>query len=220
MEVNLEPGWKEILEVELESEYFSKLLTQVDEARQKGEVYPPKECVFNAFNLCPFNEVRVVILGQDPYHGVGQAHGLSFSVQSGVRTPPSLQNIYKEIKSDLGIAVPDSGNLEHWATQGVLLLNSTLTVNAGEPNSHQQFGWSEFTDVVIKKISNQKAQVVFMLWGKFAESKTELIDSSKHLILTTTHPSPFSAHRGFLGCKHFSQTNEYLEKQGIKPINW
>jgi uracil-DNA glycosylase len=176
--------------------------------------------VFYALELCPFETVRVVILGQDPYHGPGQAHGLSFSVPDGVKPPPSLQNIYKEIAADLGTPVPTSGNLEHWAKDGVLLLNATLTVQNGLPGSHQGWGWEQFTDSIIKKVSDEKEHVVFLLWGKYAQAKANLIEDSKHLILMAPHPSPFSAHTGFLGCKHFSKTNQYLASQGLPPVHW
>ena len=220
MTVNIEESWEEKLGEEFEKEYFKELAKKVREAYMAGSVYPPPKQVFNAFELCPFDQVRVVILGQDPYHGAGQAHGLSFSVQDGVRTPPSLQNIYKEIKSDLGIEIPDSGNLERWAKQGVLLLNASLTVAANQANSHENWGWHNFTDAVIKKISDEKEHVVFLLWGRYARSKASLIDWEKHLIQEAPHPSPLSAHNGFFGCKHFSQTNDYLKEHGLKPIKW
>jgi uracil-DNA glycosylase len=220
MNVKIEASWKERLKSEFEQEYFKALTTKVREVYLGGRVFPPAPLVFNAFALCPYGEVKVVILGQDPYHGDGQAHGLSFSVPDGVRPPPSLQNIYKEIKSDLGIEIPHSGNLERWAKQGVLLLNATLTVKSNSPASHQGLGWERFTDAVIKKISDEKDNIVFLLWGKFAHSKADLIDSGKHLILKAPHPSPFSAHTGFFGCKHFSQTNKYLGKHNLEPIKW
>lgn len=220
MDIVIEPNWKEALKNDFEAEYFNKLSKSVKNAYLNDEVFPPEKLIFNAFNLCPFGEVKVVILGQDPYHGLGQAHGLSFSVPDGVRPPPSLKNIYKEIKEDLGIEIPNSGNLEHWAKQGVLLLNATLTVKANSPASHQKLGWEQFTDAVIKKISDEKSNIVFLLWGRFAEAKENLIDADKHLILKAAHPSPFSAYNGFFGCKHFSQTNTYLEKYYIKPIQW
>lgn len=220
MEVNIEKSWKEALSEEFAQSYFKTLTSQIKKSYLEGEVFPPKELFFNAFALCPFSDVKVVILGQDPYHGAGQAHGLSFSVPDGVKIPPSLRNIYKEIKSDLGIEVPESGNLERWAKQGVLLLNATLTVLPGQPASHQGLGWETFTDAVIKKISEEKEHVVFLLWGKFAISKASLINTSKHLVLTAPHPSPYSAHTGFLGCKHFSKTNTYLKKNGLKSVKW
>ncbi len=220
MNVEIEPSWKAMLGDEFEFEYFKDLSTKVREAYLVGGVFPPPKLVFNAFLLCPFSLVKVVILGQDPYHGIGQAHGLSFSVPDGVRPPPSLKNIYKEIKSDLGIEIPASGNLERWAKQGVLLLNATLTVKASSPASHQGLGWEQFTDTVIKTISEEKEYVVFLLWGRYAQAKAELIDETKHLVLKAAHPSPFSAHNGFFGSKHFSQTNDYLKKHKQEPIIW
>lgn len=220
MEVTIEPSWKEVLKDEFEQDYFKELAEKVRQAYLSKTVYPPPKQIFNAFALCPFDKVKVVILGQDPYHGAGQAHGLCFSVPDGIQTPPSLVNIYKEIRTDLGIDVPPSGNLERWAKQGVLLLNATLTVYAGAANSHQNWGWQIFTDAAIKKISDEKAHVVFMLWGAYAKSKASLIDFEKHHILKAAHPSPLSAHNGFFGCKHFSQTNEYLKQTGQTPIEW
>ncbi|MCA9362459.1 uracil-DNA glycosylase [Candidatus Kaiserbacteria bacterium] len=220
MEVKIEPSWKAALAAEFEKDYFADLSAKVKAAYLSKVVYPAPKNVFSAFTLCPFDQVKVVILGQDPYHGPSQAHGLSFSVPDGVRTPPSLQNIYKEIKADLGIEVPASGNLERWAKQGVLLLNATLTVEAGNAGSHQGLGWELFTDAVIKTISDQKECVVFLLWGSYARSKAALIDTSRHLILEAPHPSPLSAHRGFLGCKHFSKTNTYLKNHQLSPIEW
>jgi uracil-DNA glycosylase len=191
------------------------------EKEQETIVYPTPSDVFNAFNLTPFNEVKVVILGQDPYHGANQAHGLSFSVQQGVAVPPSLKNIYKELQTDIpGFNIPSHGDLSSWAKQGVLLLNATLTVRANEPGSHQKMGWEQFTDKAIKALSAEKSGLVFILWGKYAQAKASLIDSSKHLILTAAHPSPFSAYNGFFGCKHFSKANAYLLSKGEKPINW
>ena len=184
-------------------------------------IYPPGTLIFNAFNQTPFNKLKVVIIGQDPYHGAGQAHGLSFSVQNGIKPPPSLVNIYKEIQRDIGIAMPkEYGNLTNWAQQGVLLLNAALTVRDGEPFSHAKFGWADFTDSVIQKISDNKKGVVFLLWGKFAQDKQVLIDETKHHVLKAAHPSPFSADKGFFGCKHFSKTNEFLVKEGHQPIDW
>ena len=222
MNVEMEETWKNALADECEKEYFKQLVAQVQEAYLCDQplVYPPTPLVFNAFNLTPLPETRVVILGQDPYHGPGQAMGLSFSVPEGVKIPPSLQNIYKEIQADIGIAIPDSGNLEHWAKQGVLLLNSTLTVADGNAGSHQGIGWEQFTDTVIKTISAQRENVVFLLWGNFARSKAMLIDQEKHLVLEAPHPSPLSAHRGFLGCGHFSKTNKYLKQCSQKEIVW
>ena len=217
----MEASWKEVLRDEFDKEYFKALSERVREAYLSGKtVYPPPKLVFNAFTHCPFENVKVVILGQDPYINAGEAQGLSFSVPDGVRIPPSLRNIYKEIKDDLGIEVPESGNLERWADQGVLLLNATLTVEAGQSASHQGWGWEQFTDTVIQKISDEKEHVVFMLWGAYAKSKASLIDSSKHLVLQSPHPSPFSADKGFFGNKHFSKCNAYLTQQDIKPINW
>lgn len=221
MEIPLEKSWKKVLHDELASEYFRTLTESVAEAYLGDTpVYPPQKSLFEAFALCPFNNVKVVILGQDPYHGDGQAHGLSFSVEDGVRIPPSLKNIYKEIHDDLGVPIPISGNLEHWATQGVLLLNATLTVGAGKPASHQGLGWEQFTDAVLEKISSEKEHVVFLLWGKSAQLKASKIDVTKHLVLTAPHPSPFSAHTGFFGCKHFSKTNAYLVAHHLSPIEW
>lgn len=221
MNIAIESSWKEVLAHEFELPYFTTLRGTVRRAYlEKSSVYPPPKLVFNAFNLCPFNRVQVVILGQDPYHGSGQAHGLAFSVPDSVRIPPSLQNIYKEIRDDLGTPIPESGNLERWATQGVLLLNATLTVVGGTPTSHQGLGWETFTNAVIKKISEVKEHVVFLLWGKYAQEKSAYIDASKHFILKAPHPSPFSAHTGFMGCKHFSKTNNYLTKHNKKPIQW
>lgn len=220
MQVSIEPTWKAALQEEFKKSYFKDLTQKVREAYLSGPVFPPPKQVFNAFNLCPFDEVKVVIIGQDPYHGRGQAHGLCFSVQDGVIVPPSLKNIYKEIKSDIGKDIPLSGNLERWAKQGVLLLNATLTVFESQAGSHQGWGWEEFTDAAIKKVSEEKKGVVFMLWGRFAQNKSVLIDESKHLILKAPHPSPLSAHNGWFGSKHFSQANEYLKKNGKEEIDW
>lgn len=220
MDVAIEPCWKEALQDEFGKEYFARLRQRVREAYLSGAVFPPPKQVFAAFDLCPFDRVKVVIIGQDPYHGRGQAHGLSFSVADGVAIPPSLKNIYKEIKDDLGKDVPLSGNLERWATQGVLLLNATLTVFEARAGSHQGWGWEEFTDAAIKAVSEQKEGVVFMLWGRYAQNKAHLIDASKHLILKAPHPSPLSAHNGWFGSRHFSQANTYLVAQGETPIDW
>ena len=220
MTVQIESSWKKILAKEFTKEYFVELTETVRKAYLSSTVFPPPKFVFNAFTQCPFDEVKVVILGQDPYHGEGQAHGLSFSVQDGVRVPPSLQNIYKELAVDLGLDIPRSGNLERWAKQGVLLLNSTLTVEKDKAGSHQGLGWETFTDSVIKKISDEKEHVVFLLWGKYAQNKASLIDSTKHYILTAPHPSPFSAHSGFFGCRHFSKTSIYLRKHNLAEIIW
>jgi uracil-DNA glycosylase len=221
MDVSIEKSWMKALEDEFDAPYFKDLSRAVREAYLKrGPVYPPPRAVFRAFELCPFDSVHVVILGQDPYHGVGQAHGLSFSVEDGVRVPPSLQNIYKELHDDLGIQIPATGNLSHWAEQGVLLLNATLTVEAGKPGSHQGIGWETFTDAVIKKLSEEREHLVFILWGKYAQDKGAHINAEKHLVLKAPHPSPFSAYTGFFGSKPFSKTNEYLTAHGEKPINW
>lgn len=220
MDVRIETSWKVVLQEEFNKPYFSALTDFVKQEYQTKTIFPPSKDIFKAFDLCPFDRVKVVVLGQDPYHGPGQAHGLCFSVNPEVPTPPSLVNIYKEIHADLGKPIPAHGNLEHWAKQGVLLLNATLTVVAHNAGSHQRKGWEEFTDAVIRIISDQKEHVVFLLWGAFAQSKSVLIDSSKHLILKAPHPSPLSAHRGFLGCKHFSQTNEYLKSVGLSEIDW
>ena len=220
MNVKIEPSWQEALEDEFTKPYFKNLTEKIKDAYLQEAVYPHPKNIFNAFTFCPFDKVKVVILGQDPYHGTGQAHGLSFSVPDEIKTPPSLQNIYKELKSDIGKEIPTSGNLEHWAKQGVLLLNATLTVRANLAGSHQGIGWETFTDTIIKTVSDQKEHVVFILWGKYAQAKTNLIDREKHLILSAPHPSPFSAHSGFFGSKPFSQTNTYLEKHGLKKIEW
>ena len=220
LENALEKRWKEKLTNEFTKPYFVSLAGKVQESYQYRSVFPPLPLIFNAFALCPFDQVKVVILGQDPYHGEGQAHGLSFSVPEHIPIPPSLRNIYKEIQSDLGQPIPTSGNLERWAKQGVLLLNATLTVLPNTPGSHQGLGWETFTDAVIKKISEEKEHVVFLLWGKYAQAKAELIDTSKHLVLTAPHPSPFSAHTGFLGSKHFSKTNNYLKANHLNEIKW
>lgn len=217
---NIHDSWKSILKEEFSSEYFSELCSFLESEYKTEEIYPEKENIFNAFNSTPLNNVKVVILGQDPYHGKGQAHGLCFSVQHGIKPPPSLVNIFKEIYSDLNIPIPNHGYLQSWADQGILLLNAILTVRANTPGSHQKQGWERFTDSVIRKISEEKEGIVFLLWGKYAESKAELIDKTKHHVLTAPHPSPFSANRGFFGCRHFSKTNEILKTQGKEPINW
>jgi uracil-DNA glycosylase len=221
MDVRIEPGWKEILKQEFNKPYFLQVATFLRTEKLAGKtIYPPGSLIFNAFNTTPFEKVKLVIIGQDPYHGQGQAHGLSFSVQNGVNTPPSLINIFKELNSDIGVPIPNHGNLSHWAEQGVLLLNASLTVRANEPMSHSKAGWAEFTDSVIKKISERKEHVVFFLWGKFAQEKQVLIDETKHLVLKAAHPSPLSAYNGFFGCRHFSKANEYLVSNGIDPIDW
>ena len=222
MDVQIEPSWKEVLKNEFTKPYFLEIATFLKIEKNAGKIiYPPGPLIFNAFNQTPFNKVRVVIIGQDPYHNPGQAHGLSFSVPNGIKPPPSLVNIYKEIQSDLGIPMPSGyGNLTSWAQQGVLLLNAMLTVRANEPASHSKIGWMNFTDTVISKISDEKKGVIFLLWGKFAQEKQLLIDETKHFVLKAAHPSPFSADKGFFGCKHFSKTNELLTNQGLTPINW
>ncbi len=217
---NIHESWYKILHEEFEKEYFSKLKTFLVEEKKHNIIYPPGNQIFAAFDSTPFDQVKVVILGQDPYHGAGQAHGLCFSVNPGIAHPPSLRNILKEIENDLGIPYPKSGSLIPWAKQGVLLMNATLTVRAHEAGSHQKRGWEQFTDAVIQKLSDQKTNLVFLLWGSFAISKSALIDPKKHHILTTVHPSPLSAHRGFFGSKHFSKTNQLLSKDGLTPIDW
>ncbi len=220
-DVTIEPEWKEALKDFFETDTFTKLSEFVKKEYLSKKVFPPPKDIFKAFSLTPFSKVNVVILGQDPYHGEGQAEGLSFSVPAGVPLPPSLQNIYKEIESDLGIKKDfTNGNLEHWATQGVLLLNAVLTVVANSPASHGKKGWEEFTDMVIQTLSEKHDNLVFMLWGNFARSKKSLIDTKKHLVLESTHPSPFSVHNGFFGCKHFSKCNEYLQSHDKKEIRW
>ncbi|MDZ7741424.1 MAG: uracil-DNA glycosylase [Bacteroidota bacterium] len=217
---DIEQSWEATLQHEFEADYFKQLKEFLLEERKQHLVYPPGSQIFSAFNHTPFEEVKVVIIGQDPYHGTGQAHGLCFSVPEGIKAPPSLQNIFKEIESDLGIRPPSHGNLESWARQGVLLLNATLTVRASQAGSHQGKGWEEFTNQAIKKLSKDRFGIVFLLWGKYAQDKEELIDTGKHYILKAPHPSPFSANRGFFGCGHFSKTNEILSKIGRKGIDW
>ena len=216
----MEPSWKARLQPEFEKPYFENLIRFVKEEYATQTVYPPGSKIFNAFDACPFDNVKVVLLGQDPYHGPGQAHGLAFSVNEGVTSPPSLVNIFKEIKNDLGKPVPKSGNLMRWAEQGVLLLNATLTVRANTPGSHQKKGWEEFTDAAIKAVSDDKQHVVFMLWGAYAQKKGAIIDAGKHLVLKAAHPSPFAADKGFFGCKHFSKANAYLAEHGLPEIEW
>lgn len=215
----IEEGWLNVLKPEFEKPYFSDLKSFLVKEREQFTVYPPGNRIFAAFDYTPFDEVEVVILGQDPYHGPGQANGLCFSVSDGVRQPPSLVNIFKELKTDVGCEIPLSGNLEKWAKQGVFLLNATLTVRANTAGSHQNKGWEQFTDSVIKTLSDKKENLVFLLWGNYAKAKAELIDANKHLVLTAAHPSPL-ARGAFFGCKHFSKTNEYLGAKGKKPINW
>ena len=220
MEVRIEESWKAVLREEFDEEYFARIAAFLHQEKRDGKtIYPPGPLIFNAFRLTPFDEVKVVILGQDPYHGPGQAHGLSFSVPDGIAMPPSLQNIYKEIAADLGTPAPASGNLERWARQGVFLLNSVLTVRAGAPTSHSSIGWQTFTDAVITTISDRKECIVFMLWGNYARSKKPLIDSSKHLILEAAHPSPL-ARGAFFGCRHFSKATNFLTATGQSPIVW
>ncbi|MCW3117533.1 MAG: uracil-DNA glycosylase [Chitinophagaceae bacterium] len=221
MDVKIEPSWKEVLKSEFNKPYFQQIALHLKTEKSQGKIiYPPGGFIFNAFNKTAFDNVKVVLLGQDPYHGAGQAHGLCFSVQEGIMPPPSLINVFKELQEDIGTGMPRHGNLTHWAQQGVFLLNASLTVRAGEPMSHAKIGWAQFTDTVIKTISEQKKNVVFLLWGKFAQEKRVLIDETKHLILKAAHPSPLSAHAGFLGCKHFSKTNTFLMSKGLDPIDW
>ncbi len=221
MDVKIEPGWKKVLQKEFDESYFEMLTKFVKEEYKNSVVYPPAKFIFNAFELTPFDKVKVVILGQDPYHGPKQANGLAFSVNDGITTPPSLVNIYKEIETDLGVKTKNkNGNLESWARQGVLMLNATLTVKAGMAGSHQNKGWEKFTDAVVKILSEQKENLVFILWGAYAQKKGGVIDESKHLVVRSAHPSPLSAHNGFLGSKPFSQTNAYLIFSGKDPIEW
>ena len=220
MNVQIEESWKKILAPEFEKNYFIKLTDFVRQEYHTTTVYPPGRLIFNAFNLCPYNKVKVVIIGQDPYHGPGQAHGLCFSVNDGVPFPPSLQNIFKEIHDDLGIPMPATGNLTRWAEQGVLLLNATLTVRAHQAGSHQHKGWEEFTDAAIRALAEQREHLVFILWGSYAQKKGAFIDRNKHLVLASVHPSPLSAYNGFFGNKHFSRANAYLTEHGETPINW
>lgn len=216
----IESSWYEALKGEFESTYFTDLKNFLVNERKQHIVYPPGNLIFNAFNLTPLPAVKAVILGQDPYHGPGQAHGLCFSVPHGVDTPPSLKNIFKELKSDLGINPPNHGNLEKWAKEGVLLINATLTVRAAQAGSHQGKGWEKFTDAAIRAVSDNRAGIVFILWGNYAIAKEGLIDQSKHFVLKAPHPSPLAASRGFFGCKHFSKTNELLQNAGLMPVNW
>lgn len=221
MDVKIAESWKLRLQAEFVKPYFGTLVNFVKEEYATQTIYPPGKLIFNAFSHCSFEDTKVVILGQDPYHGAGQAHGLCFSVNDGVQIPPSLVNIFKEIKDDLGKPLPRSGNLERWAKQGVLLLNATLTVRASEAGSHQGKGWETFTDAVIKHISDEKEGVIFLLWGAYAQKKGEVINARKHLVLKAKHPSPMSANNGgWFGCKHFSQTNNYLKAKGLSEIDW
>ncbi|MGH1427499.1 MAG: uracil-DNA glycosylase [Arenicella sp.] len=220
-DIQLHSSWLTHLKSEFDQAYMQQLSQFLRNEKSAGKaIYPAGENIFNAFNTTPLNEVKVVILGQDPYHGPQQAHGLSFSVPKGIRIPPSLVNIYKEIHADLGIAPPQHGHLQTWAEQGVLLLNSVLTVEHSLAASHQKKGWERFTDAAVSIINNECQHIVFLLWGSYAQKKGQVIDRQKHLVLSAPHPSPLSAHRGFLGCKHFSQANNYLEQQGLSPINW
>ncbi len=220
IDVKIATSWKSKLSHEFQKPYFEQLIQFVKQEYQAGMVYPPGKEIFRAFDCVSFDDIKVVIIGQDPYHGPGQANGLCFSVHEGVTMPPSLKNIFKEIQNDLGKHIPKNGELERWAKQGVLLLNATLTVRASSPGSHQNKGWETFTDAVIRQISDQKSNIVFLLWGAYAQKKGEIIDRNKHLVLMSAHPSPFSADRGFFGCKHFSKANEYLKSKGIKEIDW
>ncbi len=219
-QVNIHPSWNNVLKDEFEKSYFTELTSFVRDEYKKGEVYPPGSQIFAAFDHCAYDDVKVVILGQDPYHGLKQANGLCFSVSKEVRIPPSLQNIYKELQTDLGKEIPTHGDLQHWAEQGVLMLNATLTVRKGQAASHQGKGWEEFTDSVIKLLSEEKTGLVFLLWGNYAKRKGEVIDREKHLVLEAAHPSPLSAYNGFFGCHHFSQANQYLLLQGEEEIKW
>jgi len=221
MQVDIHPSWKKVLQSEFESPYFQSLISYVKDEYNKTLCFPPGSLIFNAFDKCPFDKVKVVILGQDPYHGLGQANGLCFSVPAGITFPQSLQNIFKEIKSDLNYPIPKSGNLQHWASQGVFLLNATLTVRAHQAGSHQKKGWETFTDRVIQYLSQEKEGIVFLLWGGFARQKVKFINSQKHMVITSGHPSPLSANRGFwFGNKHFSQCNDYLKGRGLTQIQW
>ena len=220
MDVKIESGWKTLLADEFGKPYFEKLTSFVHEEYRTQKIYPPAKLIFNAFDQCPFDKLKVVILGQDPYHGPEQAHGLCFSVNDGVAFPPSLRNIFKELHNDTGNTIPTTGDLTHWATQGVLLLNATLTVRAQQAGSHQKKGWEEFTDAVIHRINDQKEHVVFILWGNYAIRKGEFIDQTKHLVLTSVHPSPLSASRGFFGNKHFSKANNFLTEHGLQTVDW
>ena len=219
-DVKIEPGWKQVLATEFDKPYFRQLTDFVRQEYRQYRIYPPARLIFNAFDSCPFDQVKVVIIGQDPYHGAGQAHGLCFSVQDGISLQPSLVNIFKELQADLGKPMPASGNLERWAQQGVLLLNATLTVRAASPGSHQGKGWEEFTDAVIRVLNEQKEHLVFILWGAYAQRKGQIIDRQRHHVIESAHPSPFAAHRGFFGSRPFSRANEYLLSVGQKPIDW
>lgn len=217
----MEDSWKDLLATEFRQPYFDRIVKHLKTEKLQGKtIYPAGPHIFNAFNTTPVSRVKVVIIGQDPYHGPGQAHGLCFSVQKGVPAPPSLVNIFKELREDIGLEIPAHGDLTHWAEQGVFLLNASLTVRAAEPMSHAKIGWAQFTDAVIQSLAGNREKLVFLLWGKFAQEKARLIDENKHHILRAAHPSPLSAHNGFFGCRHFSKTNQYLSSQGIEPIDW
>lgn len=221
MNVTIEGSWKKILQDQFDQPYFEQIARFLKAEKNAGKIiYPPGPLIFNAFSQTPFDQVKVLLLGQDPYHGSGQAHGLCFSVQDGIKPPPSLQNIFKELQDDTGKAIPGSGNLTHWAKQGVLMLNASLTVEANMPMSHSRIGWEQFTDAVIRKLSDQLQGVVFLLWGRFAQEKQNLIDPKKHHVLMAAHPSPFSAYNGFFGCRHFSKTNQLLRQHGKTEIDW
>jgi uracil-DNA glycosylase len=220
MNVRIEPSWEKHLHGEFEKDYFARLTQFVRQEYATATVYPPGKLIFNAFDLCPFDRVKVVIIGQDPYHGPGQAHGLCFSVNEGVPFPPSLRNIFKEIHDDLGTPIPQSGDLTRWAEQGVLMLNATLTVRAGQAGSHQRQGWEEFTDAAIRVLATERTHLVFILWGAYAQKKGAFIDRTRHLVLASAHPSPLSAYNGFFGNKHFSRANAYLVEHGQTPIQW
>ena len=220
MDVKIDASWKSVLQNEFEKPYFGQLTSFVRNEYKTKKIFPPGNMIFSAFDHCPFDKVKVVIIGQDPYHNDGQAHGLCFSLNTGVDFPPSLINIFKEIERDLGKPTPTSGNLERWAEQGVLLLNATLTVQAHSAGSHQGRGWETFTDAVIRKVAEEKVHVVFMLWGNYAQQKGAVVDGQKHLVLKSVHPSPLSAYRGFIGCGHFSAANNYLIEKGLSPIHW
>ena len=220
MDVKIEESWKALLQEEFDKPYFAELIAFVKNEYAQTRIFPPGKLIFNAFNHCTVDNTKVVILGQDPYHGPGQAHGLCFSVQPGVQPPPSLQNIFKELQSDLGIVPPKDGTLTKWAKQGVLMLNTTLTVRAGQANSHKNLGWTTFTDHVIEKLNDHEKPIVFLLWGGNARSKARLITAPQHLVLEAAHPSPLSAYNGFFGCHHFSMCNDYLKSCGLTPIDW
>jgi uracil-DNA glycosylase len=221
MDVQIEESWKKVMQAEFSKSYFENIVAHLKTERAQGQIiYPPGSLIFNAFYKTPFKELKVLLLGQDPYHGKGQAMGLSFSVPKGIKQPPSLINIFKELNDDIGVPIPRTGDLTPWTVQGVMLLNASLTVRAGEPNSHAKIGWHQFTDAVIQKVSDEKEGIVFLLWGSFAHQKQELIDQTKHHVLKAAHPSPYSADKGFFGCRHFSKTNDFLVAQKQDPVNW